>query len=242
MIAILSDFGSSEFLGVMKGVVLKANPEARIVDLCNTIRPQGVREAAWVLLQAYSYFPKGTVFLCVVDPGVGSGRKAVAVKTSNYYFVGPDNGLMHPAIKEDGFRQAVELDTSKASKTFHGRDVFAGAAAVLEKRDVIESVGVKPVNSLERLEFFLSREMGEIVRIDSFGNVVTNIAHSGKEAYEVRKRGFREKLKFCPTYAEAEDDGLFLIEGSSDTLEISMKGASAAEKLKATIGERISIQ
>ena len=242
MIAILSDFGTSEFLGTMKGAMYKVNPNAKLIDLCNDISPQGVREAAWVLLQSYSYFPKNTVFLCVVDPEVGSARKAVAVKTSNYFFVGPDNGLMHPAIKEDGFVQAVELDTSKASKTFHGRDVFAKAAAALERLENIDSLGKKGASSLEKLQFHLEKRVGEIVRIDRFGNIITNLPHTGKQFYEVRKRGFRERLKFYSTYSEAEEDEPFLTEGSSYTLEVAIKNARAAGELKAVVGERISIE
>ena len=118
MIALLTDFHISDGLGLAKGVMKSVNPEADILDLYNFVAAFKVRSGAWVLLKDYKYFPKGTVFYCVVDPGVGTARKAVAIKTTNYFFVGPDNGLMFPAASEDKIERIVELDVSSSSKTF----------------------------------------------------------------------------------------------------------------------------
>ena len=132
MIALLTDFGDSEYVGVMKGVIHSINPDAKIIDLCHSIMPQSIVEASWVLLNNFRYFPSGTVFCCVVDPGVGTNRKAIAVKTEKYCFVAPDNGLIYEALGKNR-KSIIEINVQKnASKTFHGRDVFAAAAANID--------------------------------------------------------------------------------------------------------------
>src|SRR3989344_1101814 len=133
MIVILTDFGHSEYLGVMKGVIYSIKKNTKIVDLSNFVSRHSIKEGAWILYNNYRHFPKNAIFLCVVDPGVGSERQCLAVKTRNYFFVGPDNGLMYKAILEDKVIAAVKLSAKNASMTFHGRDVFAKAAAMLEK-------------------------------------------------------------------------------------------------------------
>ena len=154
MIAILSDFNDSAYLGQMKGAILSRHWQARLVDLSHAIKPQNVREGAWVLEQSFAFFPKGTIFLCVVDPGVGGKRKAIAARTKNYLFVGPDNGLLYPSLKKDGLKAVVKLSTKGASQTFHGRDVFAKAAAELEKGVKLERLGSRlPAKKLEKLAF-----------------------------------------------------------------------------------------
>lgn len=241
MIAILSDFNDSEYLGVMKGVIFSVYKDAKIVDLCNKIKQHNIKEGAWVLLQSYKYFPKNTVFLCVVDPGVGSERQAIAVKTKYYYFVGPDNGLMWPAIKEDGVENIVKLSTENASFTFHGRDVFARVAAKLEKGIKIESIGIK-TGIKNKLEFYLNGRKGEIARVDDFGNIITNLKLLNKNQYDVIIKNKELKMNFYKTYSEAKEHELFLVEGSSKTLEISVKNGRAVDKLKVNVGERIIIK
>ena len=157
MIAILSDFGNSEYLGVMKGVIYSISSNARVVDLCNTLSPQNIREGAWILLTSCKYFPVGTIFLCVVDPGVGEKRQAVAVKTRNYYYVGPDNGLMYPAITYDRIVEIRSLPVKKSSMTFHGRDIFSVYAAKLENGTDIREFG-KDAELMEYLNFIISTE------------------------------------------------------------------------------------
>lgn len=240
MIAILTDFNQSEYLGVMKGVIYSICPNAKIVDLCN-VQPHNIKEAAWILLTNYSYFPKNSIFLCVVDPGVGGRRNAIAIKTRNYYFVGPDNGLLYPAAKEDGIETVVKLSTEKASKTFHGRDVFAPAAAKLEKGLKISTVG-KIADIENKLEFYLKGRTGEVVRIDNFGNVITNLAHTGSKFYSVRCGKIKKKLKFYETYESAPSNRLFLIVGSAGTFEISIKNARAVERFRVDVGNRIEIK
>ena len=241
MIAILSDFGQSEYLGVMKGVIYSIYPNSKIVDLCNTINPHSIKEAAWILFTNFEYFPRGTIFLCVVDPGVGGKRNALAIKTKNYYFIGPDNGLMYPSIKKDGIKITVKLSVRGASRTFHGRDVFAKAAAKLEGGESIENLGRKTTLK-KKLKFYLKGRTGEIVRIDNFGNIITNLRPLKKRVYDLKYKKIKKKLRLFKTYESAPKNELFLIVGSSGTLEISMKEKSASEYLKVEIGNKIKIE
>src|SRR3989344_3874222 len=217
MIAILTDFGYSEYLGVIKGVIYSTNKNSKIVDLYNFVNPQNIKEAAWILYKNYKYFPKGTVFLCIVDPSVGSKRQCLAIKTKNYYFVGPDNGLMCKAAFEDKIIAAVELPVKNASMTFHGRDIFAKAAAQLEKGTNIEKLGQKTAIKT-KLDFYLKGREGEIVRIDNFGNIITNLSSLNKSSYKVKTKNFNLRLNFYKTYDLAPSSKPFLIKGSSGTL------------------------
>ena len=241
MITILSDFGNSEYLGVMKGAIFTVSNDARIVDLCNEVNPHQMIEGAWILLNSYRYFPKGTIFLCVVDPGVGSKRKCIAIRTKNYFFVGPDNGLMFPAANEDGIVESIELSSEKASNTFHGRDVFARAAALIDLKMPFSSIG-KMAMIKSKFKFHLNKDEGQIVRIDIFGNIITNIPHSGAKAYGVILKNKKCQMDFYATYNDAPTNVLFLILGSSNTLEISLKNSSAALELMAKSGEKITIR
>lgn len=241
MIAILTDFGNAEYLGVMKGVVYSVNQNSKMVDLYNFVNPQNIMEASWILYKNYKYFPKATVFLCVVDPGVGSKRQCLAIKTKNYYFVGPDNGLMYKAAFEDKIISVVELPVKNASMTFHGRDIFANAAAYLEKGADIERLGQKTAIKT-KLDFYLKGREGQIVRIDNFGNIITNLSSLNKSSYKARARNFNKKLNFYDAYASSPAGNLFLIGGSSNTLEISIKNSSASKKLKLKVGDKIKIE
>src|SRR3989344_9383571 len=174
MIVILTDFGHSEYLGVMKGVIYSIKKNTKIVDLSNFVTHHNIKEGAWILYKNYRYFPKNTIFLCVVDPGVGSKRQCMAVKTRNYFFVGPDNGLMYKSAAEDKIISVVKLPTNNASMTFHGRDVFAKAAAQLDKGAKIETLGNKTTIKT-KLDFYIKGREGEIVRIDNFGNIITDL-------------------------------------------------------------------
>lgn len=242
MIVILSDFGNSEYLGIMKGVIYSICDAPRIIDLCNNINHQNIKEGAWILLKSYRHFPKSTIFLCVVDPGVGGKRESIAVRTKNYFFVGPDNGLMYPAIIEDGIIEIRRLNTEFASKTFHGRDVFAKVSALLENNNTINSLGMKS-NVNVKLEFYKNGREGEVVRIDNFGNIITNLEHTGKKTYSVflPEKKIELRLKFFDTYEKASDD-LFLIEGSANTLEISVKNGNANHLLRVNFGDKIEIK
>jgi len=242
LIALLTDFGPSAYVGVIKGVIYRHHPQARVIDICHDIRPFAVREGAWLLLTAYRYFPKGTVFLAVVDPGVGSERQLLAVATRNYYFVGPDNGLLYPAADADGITAIVSIERPPgAARTFEARDVFAPAAAKLDRGIPISALG-PPACMAHHLQFYRQDREGEVVYVDRFGNIITNLPpHPGSSYYQVTAGAFRTKLPHYPTYAAAPPGKVFLVTGSAGTLEISLRNASVAEMLPLEPGTRISI-
>jgi len=242
MIAILSDFGNSEYLGIMKGAIYSIAKDAKIVDLFNNINPHGIREGAWILLNSYKYFPKNTIFLCIVDPGVGSERQSIAIKTKNYFFIGPDNGLMFPAASEDKSLEVIRIkEGENISKTFHGRDIFAKAAAKLENKVNINQLGPKTAIK-NKLGFYLKNRRGEIVRVDNFGNIITNLRHIDKDSYMVKHKNIEKTMEFYETYAKAPQNRLFLIKGSSNTLEISIRNDKASRKFNASVGDKIEIR
>ena len=185
VIALLTDFGLKDsYVGVMKGVIATVNPRVTVIDLDHDVASHRIEEAAFLLATSYSYFPQNTVFCVVVDPGVGSSRKAIAIQTKNYYFVGPDNGVLWQAAERDGITKIVTLENKKyfrkpVSSTFHGRDIFAPIAAALTKgyrpagfgREIKDFINPDFINpQVERGTIF-----GEILHIDSFGNLITNI-------------------------------------------------------------------
>jgi S-adenosylmethionine hydrolase len=240
MIVLLTDFGDSEYVGVMKGAIYRCAPNAKVVDLCHIIWPQSIIEGSWILKNNYKYFPEGAIFCCVVDPGVGTERKAIAVKTKNYYFVGPDNGLMWEALAEQKIIEIRKIAVSTdASRTFHGRDVFAKAAAQIEKGE-FENTG-KKIETIEKLEIYKKDREGAVVRIDRFGNIITNLAKQQKNKYCVETAKNKYTMNLYTNYEAAKEGELFLIEGSSNTLEISLKNGNANEQLCIKTGEKIKI-
>lgn len=185
MIALLTDFGLSDaYVGVMKAVILSICPTALIVDLTHDIQPQNVKQAAYVLMSAYRYLPPGAIFVAVVDPGVGSSRKPIAVKTSHGVFIGPDNGLFSYVSNQIEVKQIVALHNRQyhlheTSATFHGRDIFSPVAAHLAKGVPFSSFG-PPLQKMERLknprlEIASHSIRGEVLHIDRYGNLTTSI-------------------------------------------------------------------
>ncbi len=248
MIVLLTDFGRESYVGVMKGVILSICPRAQLIDLAHHVTPQNVREGAWLLLANYAYFPRGSIFLAVIDPGVGTKRKALAVKTKVGYFIGPDNGLLYPASVKAGTVDVIELVSPKdASFTFHGRDIFAPAAAKLAAGVPFHKLG-KPGEPESKLNFYLAGRRGEVVTIDRFGNVITNVPPLlNRQSYVVNltrseKNYFTLELPYYPAYALAPANILFLITGSNGTLEISVKNGSAASNLPVQVEDRVAIE
>ena len=187
IIALLTDFGLKDsFVGVLKGVMLGIAPDAQLVDITHAIAPQNVASGAWTLAIAYRYFPVGTVFACVVDPGVGSTRHPIALHAGDCYFVGPDNGLFSAILREQPVHGAVTLanpayQLPQVSTTFHGRDIFAPAAAHLAMGLSLSELGphldpaslqTLPGNDATRNA---STVHGRVAHIDTYGNIITNI-------------------------------------------------------------------
>ncbi len=241
MIVLLTDFGLGEYVGVMKGVIYPHAPSARTIDLCHDVTPQCLVEASWLLRQSYAYFPPGSVFCCVVDPGVGSDRTAVAVQTTQYGFVAPDNGLLWETLKSETVVACREIPIPHdASRTFHGRDLFARATAEVEQGR-FETLGPE-IAQLQPLDLPLKGREGLVVRIDRFGNCVTNLPPQSQTHYAVTLGTRRERMPSYPTYDAAESDRLFLIEGSCGTLEISIKNGDANAELHASAGDKVVIE
>ena len=249
IIALLTDFGTKDyFAGAMKGAILSINAGAKIVDITHEIPPQNIKSAAFTLRACCEDFPAKTIFVAVVDPGVGSARKAILVETEKYFFIAPDNGLLSFIFNEGRVFELTNTKyfAEKISRTFHGRDVFAPVAAHL-------SVGVEPNElGIETKDFVcfetaaprsLSGETieAEIIHIDHFGNLITNLrARDLPEEFslEINGKTIERRRNF---YAEAEAGEIFTILGSAGFLEIAARQNSASKLLNAQSGGKISI-
>lgn len=255
-IALLTDFGHKDsYVGVMKGVIASINPGVRVVDISHEVRAGDIAEAAFLLSKSYCYFPKKTIFLVVVDPGVGSMRKAIAVETKNYYFVGPDNGVLSIAAQSDSIERIVQLKNKKyfldtISSTFQGRDVFAPVSAFLSKGVSPQKCGVR-INTINTIRMAHPTIQGSVLRgkilyVDHFGNMVTNIkkemflAFLGKKAFTASLNK-RKTTKLYRHYSQAQGREPFLIEGGFSLLEISRRNASAQKYFKAGVGKEVKI-
>jgi S-adenosyl-L-methionine hydrolase (adenosine-forming) len=259
IVTFTSDFGLQDhFVGVMHGVVLKLNPQATVVDICHAAASYDVLDGAWTIAQAYRFFPPRTVHVVVVDPGVGSERRPIIVETDDYIFVAPDNGVLS-LVEAREKRFVVRHVTAEqyflhpVSQTFHGRDIFAPVAGWL-------SQGVPPaefgpeISDHVHLALPQVEQVGEnswrgvVLKIDKFGNLITNIDESGApELFHSRPASIsilvagQTITRLCRSYAEGADDEIFAIVGSSGYLEVAAKQASAAEKLVASVGTPIGV-
>lgn len=247
VIALLTDFGLKDnFVGVMKGVILKINPRVEIVDITHNISAQDVFEAGFLLRYSYRFFPESSIFVAVVDPGVGSWRRPLLIEAENYYFIGPDNGLFGLVLDSARIEKVIVLENEKyfvkpVSSTFHGRDIFSSVAAYLSKGVPLREFG-RQVKSFQRLEFpspqvKKDRINFSLLYIDRFGNIVTNLTSEILKKFtknrefllKIGSKAF--KLKVCKFYEEAKDSEIFLIEGSFGFLEISLKKGNAQDFL-----------
>ncbi len=256
IISLLTDFGTADyFVGAVKGAILSVNPAAVIADITHEIPPQDIEAGAFTLLSAYQTFPAGTIHVAVVDPGVGSARRAIIVKAEKHFFVGPDNGLFtyiydrapshrtHHVTAEKYFRHPV-------SSTFHGRDIFAPVAAAL-------SAGVKPkafgpliddevrLASLNPVVQEDGKVQGRIIHVDRFGNCITNITREHVKDEQQSKLLVKRKViaNFRNFYSDdSNSNSPFAIWGSAGFLEISITNASAAEKLRVKRGDAVVLE
>lgn len=189
-ITLTTDYGTKDpYTGILRGVISTIAPTAIVIDLVHEIEPYDIAGASYILAASYKEFPEGTVHVAIVDPGVGSSRKPIAIATKNYYFVGPDNGALLPAAERDGIELVINLDREEyhrkpVSATFHGRDIFAPAAAHIAKGVPLERLGTPlRVEELTRspIEFICSKEKGRIrtriIHVDRFGNLITSCTH-----------------------------------------------------------------
>src|SRR3954464_801402 len=225
----------------MKGVVLGICPDATLVDITHDIPAHDIVTGALELAASYKYFPVGTIFVAVVDPGVGSSRRGVAVDTGDYRFVAPDNGVLTQVLRESPAKKIVELTERRyarptVSRTFEGRDRFAPAAAWLAKGTLFPALG-RPVQDIHKLDVPMADAgadavTGVVLRVDRFGNLVTNIDRKtverlGQAGISIDAAGQRVE-RLVATYAELPADGVGALFGSTDHLELAAPSASAA--------------
>jgi S-adenosylmethionine hydrolase len=248
VVTLLTDFGNADyFVAAMKGVILSASPTSRIVDITHDIPPQDIEAAAFTLLAAHNAFPEGTIHIAVVDPGVGSNRRAILVEANRQFFVGPDNGIFSYVCDEQKPRifhlNNPEYFRQPVSDTFNGRDVFAPVAAAVAMGVTPEKLGVEVAEyvQLPSLKPEVSKSgviRGRVIHVDHFGNCVTNITHR-ELTDKMIGEGFRLTIKgeevdtLHRFFAEERrGDKVFCVWGSAGFLEIAAKNRSAAKQLK----------
>jgi len=246
IITVTTDFGGTDpYVAMMKGVILSINPDARIVDITHQVPAGSIQEGALIIKEVYAYFPSGTVHVGVIDPGVGGKRRPIAVLADSHFFVGPDNGLFWSIMETQGHIDVVHLTEKrywmdKVSPTFHGRDIFAPVAAHL-------SLGVNPfllgekIDSPSTIAFPLpckkDRDLvGEIIRVDHFGNIITNITMERLSPF-LKSKGLTIKIgslvleKISTTYTDVPEGQPLALIGSSGHLEIAVNMSRATDYL-----------
>jgi S-adenosylmethionine hydrolase len=256
IITLTTDFGLRDpYVAEMKAVILNINPDATIVDVTHEVEKFNIRMGAYVLASASRCFPKGTIHVAVVDPSVGTKRRSIILQTKHGFYVGPDNGVLIPAAKEKGIQHIYKITNKKfmlpkISSTFHGRDIFAPAAAHLSNGIPPEEFGPE-IHEIATPDFVKvvrrgNMLVGEVMHIDDFGNIITNFGRKDLEAmrikYEVviKLKNARLKLKFCKAYAEAEKKQPLAIIGSHNFLEISVNQGNAAKFFRVKSGDRVT--
>ena len=271
VITLTTDFGVDDaYVATMKGVILSINPEANIVDITHSIEPQNIRQAAFILDYSYRYFPKKTVHVAIVDPGVGSERRGIVLKTPSALFVAPDNGVLSYVINELSSNEDLTVQYSKdqdlvtlgngfeaiaiteprfwrhpVSTTFHGRDIFAPVAAALSLDISPYELGEK-ITSLQIFPIpkpvvdYQGNLAGNVLYVDHFGNLITNIKKSDLPGKDILIETAGHSIQGITNYY-AEGEELMAIIGSSGYLEISLKNGNAADFLNIGIGDEIKV-
>ncbi len=257
-VVLLTDFGLKDlFVGVLKGVIANISPRTNTIDLTHDIEPQNIHQAAYILATSYKYFPKGTVFCVVVDPGVGSSRKAICIETEDYFFIGPDNGVLFEAANDNTIKKIVQLTNTaffldSVSNTFHGRDIFSPVSAYISKGlDNIEKLGQVEKKCVE-YKFPKRVNKGKsislsIIYIDRFGNSVLNI--TGNEFKQlVGNNNFLLKVNgelvenVCDNYSQGKDNHPFLIAASASYMEISLKNENVAKQIGIKVLDQVVLE
>jgi len=254
-IALLTDFGTKDhYVGSLKAVIYSINPKAQVFDLTHELRPQNIREGAFVLNAVYPFLPKGTIVVAVVDPGVGSERQAIAIKTSRGFLIGPNNGIFSMVLRHEKKYEVRAIINDRyfmkpVSSTFHGRDIFSPSAAHLSKKDVFRSFGpqIKRIHQIDFAQVKTSAKtlQGEIVYVDRFGNAFTNISKShvygtGKHPISVEVKKKRAPVK--PFFSAGRKGSLIAVWNSSDLLELAVREDSAAKLYGLKIGDPVLVR
>jgi hypothetical protein len=251
IVTLLTDFGARDgYVGAMKGVILSRCPDARVVDLAHDLAPGDVAGAAFALAASAPHFPPGTVHVAVVDPGVGTARRGLALELGAQRFVGPDNGIFGIALADAGATAALRLHAlenaalwhAPVSPVFHGRDVFGPVAAHLASGGALADVG--PALARDALVRLAASEptwsggalRGEVVHVDRFGNLVTNLRLAAHDAAAGSIALDGRALRFVRTYGDAAPGELVALVGSTGRIELAVNGGSAAQRTGAGVG------
>ena len=257
LITLTTDFGMKEpYAGVVKGVIYSSNIKARIVDITHEIPPHDIINAAFTLVRAVGHFPEGTVHVAVVDPGVGSERKSIAVKTDRFYYIGPDNGIFTLVLAQEKNVEIREIVNppfvlDKISSTFHGRDMFAPCAGCLSAGLSFSHVGpvMRRIKRLSYPEIIQKGNImeGEIVAVDSFGNLITNISKSAYRSFLGRRKaevyfGAERFSEVLDRYSQVPEGMPLILFGSAGFLEISMNSGSAANYFMTGTGNPVIVK
>ena len=257
MITLTTDFGLKDpYAAEMKAVILGISPNAVIIDITHEVAKFNVRMGAYVLSSAAPYFPRGTIHVAVVDPGVGTQRRPILIQTKQGFFVGPDNGILVMATENQGIKRIYEITNpkfmlSKVSSTFHGRDVFAPAAAHLAGRVNPAEFGpeIHEITKPELAKVTKRKNVlfGEVLHVDNFGNIITNVRETElarirvKERVNVELPDHKLKLKFCRAYADAKPQQPLALIGSHSYLEIAMNQGDAAAEFNTKVGDKVTV-
>ncbi|MDX2452396.1 SAM-dependent chlorinase/fluorinase [Desulfosarcina sp.] len=263
IVTLLTDFGLEDaWVGIMKGVILGINPEARIVDITHQIPPQDTAVAAWTMAAAYPYFPPGTVHIIVVDPGVGSDRDIICARLGDHIFVAPDNGVLSSVLESGAGTGDIrivknsDLWLDSISNTFHGRDILAPVGAHLSLSQDIASTGPAAVFArlvhldLPKPVLTDSGELwGTVVMIDHFGNIITNIDRTALETFQAANGGCRSEIALgnhrirglSDAYFQAKAGQPLALFGSMGYLEIAIFGQDARREMKLARGDQVKV-
>ncbi|BDB97148.1 SAM hydrolase/SAM-dependent halogenase family protein [Saccharolobus caldissimus] len=262
-IAILTDFGTDDnYNGVMEGVIKKINPEVQTIYISGNVKNFNIYAGAYLLYTSFKYFPRDTIFLVVIDPGVGTTRRPIIIKTKNYIFIGPDNGVLYPAAANDGIEKVIEINNNKLylskniSNTFHGRDIFAVAAALISIGVEIDIFG-QQISHEEiikiKFDYNISerRICGKILYIDHFGNVATsipaNIIINNRIKYnQIITFTINNRIKYnarvVKTFGYGNENELILYSNGYFFVEIGINKGSAKDKLNVKEGDEICLE
>ena len=254
MITLTTDFGLKDpYVAEMKDVILSINPQANILDVVHEVDKFSVRMGAYMLASVAPYFPDGAVHVAVVDPGVGTSRRAIVVQTKRACFVGPDNGVLMLAAKAQGIEHIYELSDPKfmlpqVSSTFHGRDIFAPAAARLDMGVAACEFGAEITDAITPTYATVKRKdgalIGEVLNVDGFSNAITNLTQKDLAQATSLKVNFNHvslQLASTKAYGEVEPQKATALVGSSGFLEIALNQSSFAEKYRVKVGDRVEV-
>lgn len=252
VIALLTDFGVEDgYVASMKAVILSRAPNCRIIDVSHSVQPQNIDQAAFLLWSSYKYFPMNTIFICIVDPGVGTDRKIICAEGESYKFLAPDNGILKFILSSIKKMKIHSVNNSRyfltdISSTFHGRDVFAPVAAHIVNGLEINKLGPQTTplfhaeHFVEILPISKERYRGKIINIDRYGNIITNFLLKDKPSSALHLKVAQKTInELEDNYANANSKNPFMIIGSAKLLEVAVKNGSASRILHPNINQEI---